>query len=399
MPIYKYKARNMSGEQLQDMYESDSLETLKKYLSEKGYFLVEATPQAAQISIGAGRRVTVKDMAIFCRQFAVILGAGIPVLQAVSILRDQTEKVRLKDALDTVCSELQKGRVLSDCMEDFPKLFPTFMRNMVKVGEMSGTLESVLMRLSAFYDRETAIRKKVKGAMTYPVILLVLAVGVVIFLMIGIIPMFTGVLGGMGAEMPAITRILIAISDFTKANLFMILAVILLISGGIYYYVRTPSGARFMDGLAISLPVLRDTTRKMMTSRFARSMGILLRSGIPVVEAIDIMSNLLGNRIIEERFAECRDKVRQGRGLAGPIKEIDIFPPLLIHMVAVGEKTGELDEMLDKTSEFFDSEVEESIDLLTSFIQPVMIIFLAAIICTVILAVMLPMTSIMESIQ
>lgn len=399
MAAFKYKARNLNGEVITGVHDAESLDHLKKYLGEKGFFVLEANKQATQITLGSGGKVTVKDLSILCRQFSVILGSGIPVLTAINILKEQTEKVKLKAVLEDVYSELQKGRILSDCMSSHERVFPLFMRNMVKVGEMSGTLEMVLLRLAEFYDRETAIRKKVKAAMTYPLILLVMAIGVVIFLMVGIIPMFSNVLGGMGAEMPGITRFMMSLSTFFIDNLLLIIVVLVASGGGIYYYIQTPSGMMMKDTLMISMPVVKNTTFKVMTSRFARSMSILLRSGIPVVESIDLMSNLLGNKVVESRFSDCRDKVKQGRGLAGPIKEINIFPPLLVHMVAVGEQTGELDEMLEKTSEFFDAEVEESVDTLTAFIQPVMIVFLAVIICAVILSVMLPLTSIMETIQ
>jgi type IV pilus assembly protein PilC len=399
MAIYKYKARNMDGQIITGEQEADSESALKQFFGEKGFFVISSDKQATQLSFGGGGRATMKDISILCRQFSVILGAGIPVLTAISILRDQTERKKLSAVLDEVHEDLQKGSILSEAMDKHERVFPSFMRNMIKVGEMSGTLESILDKLAVYYERETAIRKKIKSAMTYPIILLVLSLVVVIGLLVFIVPMFSGVLGSMGAEMPGITKFFIALSKFMTTNIIAIIVVIAAVVGGTYAFSQTNQGKFFIDKMMVSIPVIKTTTNKLITSRFARSMSILLKSGIPIVEAIEMMSALLGNRVVEERFVECKDKVKQGRGLAGPIKSINIFPPLLIHMVSVGEQTGELDSMLAKTSDFFDAEVEEAVTAMTAFIQPVMILFLAGIICSIILSIMLPMTSIMDAIS
>ncbi len=400
MPIYAYKAKNLKGEAIEGDYETITVDSLEYMLQEKGFFLVEAKRKGKEFTLGGlFGKINSKDIAVFCRQFAVIINSGITIVEAIGILKEQASKKRARDILEEVHGELQKGRVLSEAMLRYPEMFPEFMQNMVKVGEASGSLDTVLNRLADYYENDHKIRRKVKGAMTYPMILGILTVAVVILLMVLVLPMFAGVLTSMGGEMPLITRVLMAISNFMIENLLAIVAVTILVIVGISYWIKTESGRFRFDSLKMKLPVVKPTTIKVITARFARSMSILLKSGIPIINAMEIMGDLIGNKAVERRFIEAQEDIKEGKGIAGPMRRLEIFPPLLIHMIAVGESTGELDEMLGRTAGFFDEEVEESIEKMTAMIEPAMIIIMAAIIGLIILSVMLPMISIMSTVQ
>lgn len=400
MPVYIYSAKNLKGEALDGEFEAVSTEALEQMLRSKGYFIVESRVKGKEFEVsGLGGKINAKDIAVFCRQFAVIISSGITIVEAISILRDQASKKRMREILEDVHSELQKGRVLSEAITPYEDLFPEFMRNMIGVGEASGSLDIILNRLADYYENDFKIRRKVKSALTYPAILGVLTIGVVVLLMVAVIPMFSGMLSDMGGELPGITKVLIAISNFMVRYIWIMIALTIILAITFTSYVKTDKGRLWFDGVKIKIPVIKTTVLKTITARFARSMSILLKSGIPIVNAMEIIQHLIGNRAVEEKFSAAADDIQEGRGIAGPMRNLGIFPPLLIHMIVVGESTGELDEMLGRTAGFFDEEVEESIEKAVSMIEPAMIIVMAVIIGVIILSVMLPMLSLMETVN
>lgn len=400
MPTFQYKAKNLQGEVLNGIYEAVSQDALVFMLREKGYFLTDVTRQGKEVSFGnMFGNVTVKELAVFSRQFSVLINSGVTIVETVGILREQVEKKKLKDVLDIIHEDMQKGRVLSEAMSVFPDVFPDFMMSMIKVGEASGSLDMVLNRLADYYENDAKIRRKVRSAMTYPAILGVLTVGVLLLLLIKILPMFSDIMSSMGGEMPGITKVLMAMSAFLVENVLLVLFLMAALVVGFIYWRKTQGGKRLLDRMKLELPLIRKSVIKIITARFARSLAILLKSGIPIINAMDIIGELIGNVIVEERFVSCREEIKEGKGIAVPMQRLNLFPPLLIHMVAVGESTGELDEMLSRTAGFFDEEVEEAIERLTALIEPAMIIFMAAVVGTVILSVMLPMVSILTAVQ
>lgn len=399
MPTYAYKAKNLNGEELSGTYEVTDVDMLTAMLQEQGYFLVDVQQEGKALAVeDIFQRVTIKDIALFCRQYAVILSAGITIVDGIAILRDQIEKKKFKEVLEDVHEELQRGRVLSAALSDHPNIFPEFMLNMIQVGEASGTLDVIMNQLADFYEKENKIRRKIRTALTYPLILLFLIVGVVILLLVKVLPTFSGILQSMGGELPLLTKVLLGISNFVSRHLLMLTTITVFLIAVLSYLAQKSEVKYWLDSLKLKLPLLRKPTVKVITSRFARSMGILLKSGIPVITAIEIMSNLLGNRVAEHKFRACCEEVREGKGIAGPVKRVGLFPPLLIHMIAVGETTGELDEMLTRTAGFFDEEVEEAIDKLTAAIEPIMIIVMAVVVGSIVAAIMLPMVSIMNTV-
>jgi type IV pilus assembly protein PilC len=279
----------------------------------------------------------------------------------------------------------------------YDDLFPEFMQNMIKVGEASGALDTILYQLADYYDHDYKIKRKIKGAMTYPMILGVLTVSVIVLLMVAVIPMFSDMLSSMGGDLPGVTKVLVAVSNFMVDNIILLIVLTKFIIFGISYWLKTEKGRITFDGLKLKVAVVKTVVIKSITARFARSMSILLKSGIPIVNAMDIMKDLIGNRAVEQKFADATNEIQEGKGIAGPMRRLNIFPPLLIHMIVVGESTGELDEMLGRTAGFFDEEVEEAIEKAVSLIEPAMIIAMAAIIGVIIISVMLPMVSMMET--
>lgn len=400
MPVYTFRAKKLNGEELTGTQEFASLEVLKAMLSDQGFFLVDAQVKGKEYSFGELlKRVDMKDISLFCRQFSVILNAGIPIVEAIGILRDQVEKKKLRDTLEDVHDQLQRGNLFSSTLQAHPKVFPDFMRNMVEVGEASGTLDTIMISLAEYYEKENKLRRKIRGAMTYPAILLLLMVGVVTLLMVKVLPTFAGILQSMGGELPALTKLLMGMSDFMVRNIGLLLGLAALGIVGVRILAKSNEFRYRLDSLKLRVPVVKGTVVKVITARFARSMGILLRSGMPIIRAFEILNDLLGNRMVAQKFSECRDEVMEGKGISGSIRKMGVFPPMLIHMIEVGEATGQLDEMLTRTAGFFDEEVEEAIEKLTAMIEPAMIVIMAVVVGTVVMAMMLPMVSIMQSVR
>ena len=400
MATFVYKAKNLKGEELAGTYEGNSVEALELMLKDKGYFVIKASKQSAEVSLGNFfNKISAKQIAVFCRQFSVLINAGVTIVESIGILRDQMDNKQLQKVLAEMFEELQKGRVLSETMSDFPEAFPDFMMNMIKVGEASGSLDTILNRLADFYENDARIRRKVREAMTYPIILAVMTVGVVVLLLVKIIPMFSGILSELGGQLPLITKILVGVSDFLTGNFLLLTLIIVGFVVAFNAWKRTESGALAIDRLILRLPVVSSLTKKVITARFARSLAVLLQSGIAIIESMDIISDLIGNKAVEEKFIACQEEIREGKGISEPLKRLEIFPPLLIHMVSVGESTGELDDMLFRTAGFFDDEVEEAIVKMTTLLEPGMIVIMAAVVGVVILSVMLPMISVLNAVQ
>lgn len=401
MPEYSFKARSLAGEAWNGTLEADSQEALEFILNDKGYFSTSVKEKGQQgFSLTSlFERVDKRDLAVFCRQLAVIINSGVTIIEAIGILSEQVEKKFFKEVLRAVGDDVQKGKLLSQSMADYPDTFPEFLRNMIRVGEVSGTLDDIMNQLADYYENEERINRKVKSAMVYPIILAIMTVGVVTLLMVMVLPMFSDVLSEMGAQMPLITVVLMAISNFMVHYIIVILLAVVVIVLALVSYGRTPNGRLRFDAMKLTAPLFKTLTVKVITSRFARSMGILLKSGINIIYAMDIMCTLIGNRAVEQKFTYASEEVKQGRGIADSLDKLGVFPPLLIHMVGVGERTGELDQMLLRTSRFFDDEVDAAISKMTTFIEPVMIVLLGGIIGTILLSIFLPMLSIMNSIS
>ncbi len=397
MPVFQYKAKNLQGDIITGQQDALHIDEVKKSLLAKGYFLVETHQASKEFSFRVGQRVKLKDFVIFCSQFSILLDSGVTLIDSVDVLTHQTSSKMLATVLKEIHASLLKGVQFSDSIVNYPEIFPSFFVNMIRVGEATGSMDVVLFKLADFYENESKISKKIKSASLYPKLVVCAALGVIALLMVKVLPMFAGTLAEMGAELPKLTLVLMAISDFMVNNLVLLIGVAAGIGIVLSKFSNTKKGQFIFDGFKVSLPVVGDLTKKIVTAKFARSMGLLLQSGIPIVNAMEIMTNLIENAVVKLKFQKCCEDVKSGKSISNSLEGMDIFPKLLIHMVHTGEKTGKLDEMLNRTAQFFDSEVEHGVNQMITLIEPVLIISLAGIVGTILLSVMLPMMSIMEN--
>ena len=346
-----------------------------------------------------GGKVKLKDVAVFSRQFATMINAGLSLLRALSILETQTDNKVLAGVLTEVRQDVETGQSLSSAMGKRPDIFPPLMVNMTRAGEVGGFLDAVMLQIAENYEAEVKLRGKVKAAMTYPVVVFCIAILAVVGMLLFIVPVFAKMFLTLGGELPAPTKILIMMSDFLKvAAPFLIVG---LIAGYITLSrVKHKEGfRRFVDPLKLKIPVFGGLFQKIALSRFARNLGTMLASGVPILQSLDIVSETTGNTVVGDAVLDIQESVRNGESITGPLAGHDVFPPMVVQMMAVGEDTGALDAMLHKISEFYDQEVEATTEALTALIEPLMIAFLGGIIGSMIIALYMPIFKIFDLIK
>jgi type IV pilus assembly protein PilC len=399
MPVYQYRARNRLGEMITGSYETADKSDVVLMLKEKGCFPVFIEEQrdnnAYFLLKGFGRRVSFKDLAVFCRQFATVINAGISILASLDILRKQTENPRLRKTLENLFEEVQKGKSLSLVMAKHRDVFPELLVNMVEAGEVSGTLDRVMDRMAAHYEKEYKINQKVKNALVYPSLIAAVAIVVVVFLVTVVLPTFTSMFQQMGAVLPISTRVLMSISYFTRERWGIL---VVMLAGFIFamrWYSNTRDGREFFDTLKLKLPVIGNVNKRVVTARFARTLGTLMSSGIPLLQGIEVTKKVVGNTAVLKGMEGLEQEIRGGRGLAEPLKRIDVFPPMLTHMVRIGEDTGTLDYILEKTADFYDDEVEGAVNRMTTLLEPAIILAMAVVVAFIVISIVLPMFDMM----
>ncbi|CAN5522074.1 type II secretion system F family protein [soil metagenome] len=403
MPVYEYSVRDRTGRLITGKEESASDRDLAVSLREKGYFIAEIkAPKSglnADIKLPAwlnlGGKVNLRDVSLFSRQFATVINAGLPVVQSLAILQRQANKNGLKEALKKVREDVETGLPLSEALAKYPKIFNKLYVYLVRAGEVSGNLDGILERVAAYQEEQQALRGKLKSAMTYPVVVLVIALGVTYFLLTGIVPQFAGILEQLGGELPFITRILIVISDFLRFQGWLLLPMIV---GGVFglgAYYRTNNGRHVIDRLLLKLPVLGPLVQKTAIASFSNTFGLLLKSGVNIIEAIEITKGKAGNVIGEDVLDEAMQAVQRGEQLSRPLEGHPlVFPPLVTSMIAIGEETGAVDTMLEKIAHFYEREVNAAVESLTAALEPMMIVFLGGIVGFIVAGMFLPMFAI-----
>jgi len=335
--------------------------------------------------------IKLQDISRFTRQFSAMVSAGLPLVQCLDVLGAQTESQELGAAIRQVSADIQGGNNLADSMAKFPKAFNSLYCNMVAAGEQSGNLDGVLTRLAEYQEKADALRRKIKGAMTYPAVVAVVAAGATVAMLAFVIPTFAQMFIDMGGSLPAPTKVVMALSDMLLAYWWaMIIVIVVSITAFLQYY-KTPKGHINIDKLKLKLPVFGDLERKSSVSRFAQTLSTLLSSGVSIIEALTITAKTAGNKILEIGIMRTVDKIQGGLSISEPLAETGVFPPMVIHMISVGEKTGDLSGMLKKVSEFYQEEVDAAVEALTSVIEPIMIVILAVIIGGMLIAMYLPM--------
>lgn len=394
MALYTYVAMDISGNRISGEMDAYNKEDLTELLNRKGYVLLT---QRKKVSLAEqfSKKINSKDIIILSRQLSVMVSAGISIQEAIHLLADGTEKKVIKDNLLNIYDDLKAGYPLSEAMRR-RDIFDEFMIGMVKVGEFSGAFDDVMKRVADFYEKDGKIRSSVKSALIYPILLCVMAIAVVIYLLVKIIPTFEGMFSSQGAELPALTRAVTAASDFLVENWILLLSGVVVLVVLAVMYVRSPKGRYKTHGFLLKLPVVGKLIIKLSTSRFARCMDILMKSGVTLVQSFELMDSMLSNLVIREKFHLCKEGVMAGYSYASSLKRVGYFPAMLISMVIVGETTGSLAEVFDKTSDFFDDEATAAIKMMITMIEPIILIFIGLAVTIIILSIMLPMVDMLS---
>jgi type IV pilus assembly protein PilC len=400
MPTYKYVAVDLRKKKYKGIFIADDENDLAVQLTKQNLYLVSSsiykggTPSAF-FTLGTGG-VKLSELTTFCRQFSIMISTGIPLLGCIDSLKEQPYSAYFRSILQVVSEDVKSGSMLSAALDKHKKVFPNFFRSMVHIGEASGKLDKVLVALADYYESDSAIKRKVKGAMAYPSMLALMTVGIVILMLAFIVPTFRETLSQLEVEATGITAIVYNISDFLLEWWTTIVALVIVVGGGLFLFAKTSMGRHVIDVLKIKLPLIGRVQINMITARFARAFSLLLESGMDMAAALDTISIILGNTYVEKRFNEAAEDVRHGMSLTNAFQRQKLFPQMLLQMIAIGEKTASLENVLNRSCAFFDDEVETSLNSLTSKIQPTMLCIMGAVIGTLFIAVYSPMLSIMN---
>lgn len=402
MQKYKYTAVNLQKQKIRGTFIANDENDLAAQLAKQSLFLISAkaysndTPSAF-FQLSVGNSVSLAELTTFCRQFSIMQNTGIPILDCLDILRNQSYSGYFKKLLQVIYEDVKSGLLLSDALDKHKKIFPHFFRSMVRVGELSGKMEMVFSSLADYYESDKTIKAKVKSALSYPMMLLGMTVGVVILMMLVVVPTFRTTMSQMDVPIAGITKVVYDMSDFMLAYWKLMLGGIVLLVLSIVLANRTESGAFFFDKLKMHLPIVKGIQRSMFTARFARAFGLLLSSGMDLNTAMDAVEVIIGNRYMKRKFHDAAESVRQGMSMTVAFETYKLFPSMMNQMVTIGERTGTLDEVLMRSCLFFDNQVETTLNSMTSKIQPIMLMLMGGIIGTLFIAVYSPILSIMTS--
>ena len=399
MPVFEYTARTSSNQIQKGQVELPSKEEVSAYLRKNRMALVSVREAPKQIKLSFGGGVKTRDIVIFTRQFATMINAGLPLVQSLTILAQQTENQTLKDVTKAVVYDVESGNTLADAFAKHPKAFTDLYVNMVAAGEAGGILDTILLRLATFLEKNDALVRKVKSAMVYPAVIMSVAGIAVTVLLIFVIPTFQTMFASVNMELPLPTRIVIGMSSFLIGFWWAIILGIAVIIFGIRKWYATPQGKKQGDTLLLNAPILGDMLRKSAVSRFTRTLGTLISSGVSILDGLEITAKTSGNRVIHDAVMASRQSIAGGETIAAPLERSKVFPPMVISMIAVGEQTGGLDEMLSKIADFYDEEVDVAVGALLSLMEPVMIVVLGVIVGGMVIAMYLPIFDMMNAVQ
>lgn len=393
MARFKYEGRDRKKIRTGYVTSSNRREAVQK-LREDGIRVIdirEVPVGALQKDITFGNPVKRDQFIMFLRQFSTLMRAGVTIVDAVKILSQQVESKQLRKTLAEIESELRKGNALSDSLAKYPKIFEPLTVNLVKAGELSGNIDDALDRLATHYDKAYQTRQKVISAMSYPVVVGFLAIGVVIFLLSTIVPMFVDMFQGFGGELPLVTQLVMGASRFTVQYWYLLVLFALGFVGTIWLMKKSPQGRMMLDTLVLKIPIFGKLLQKSALARLTRTLSSLFTSSVPILQAMTMTEKVVGNAVMSKVLLASRDSLERGGSLTAPMKKHWAFPPLIPHMIAIGEQTGSLDHMLAKVAEFYEKEVEAETDRLKALIEPLMIVVLATLVGTIVLAIMMPM--------
>jgi type IV pilus assembly protein PilC len=401
MPLFEYTAKNsQTGQIMKGQREAESQDEVVRYIRNNRMILVSIREAPKSINISFGKKaITTRDLVIFTRQFATMINAGLPLVQSLNILAQQTENKSLAEVTRTVVYDVEAGNTLADALAKHPKAFPDLFVNMVAAGEAGGILDTILLRLATFLEKNDALIRKVKGAMVYPAVIFSVAGIAISILLIFVIPTFQAMFASVNMELPLPTRVVIGLSEFLIGYWWALIAAVGVGLFAMRQYYQTESGRRNLDAGLLAAPVLGDLLRKSAVSRFTRTLGTLISSGVSILDGLEITAKTAGNRVVHDAVMESRQSIAGGETIAGPLEKSKVFPPMVISMISVGEQTGGLDEMLSKIADFYDEEVDVAVGALLSLLEPIMIVVLGVLVGGMVVAMYLPIFDMMNAVQ
>ncbi len=399
MPVFEYSGKTVGGAPVSGVIDGRNVDEVKRFLRRQRIIIssIKKKPKSLNIYIGVG--VKSVEITRFTRQLATMIEAGLPLVQCLTILSEQTSNPRFAKIIGDVRDSVSAGNTFAAALGKHKSVFNQLYISMIEAGEVSGALETILKRLADYREKNEAIIRKVKGALVYPIVITVASIGMAWFMLTFIIPVFAGLFEGLNAELPALTRFVVSLSGFVRSNVWLFILFVIALVVSYKLGRRNPSIHYQMDKLSLSIPVFGELLKKTAIARFCRTLGTLLESGVNLVEALNVTGRSAGNLVIENAVKKAILGISEGESMTAPLKETGVFPPMVVQMIAVGEKTGSIDTMLAKIASFYDEEVDAAVSALTALIEPIVIIFLGGVVGTLLISMYLPMFDIIGQIK
>jgi type IV pilus assembly protein PilC len=399
LPVFTYKGRTLGGTQVAGELKAKNRGELERVLRSRKVLVSQVSTKSSQIRLRIGTGIKKVHISRFTRQFATMIGAGLPMVQCLEILSQQMESAELRRVIGEVREGVQAGTTLSEALSRHKKVFDNLYVNMVDAGEIGGALDVILGRLATYREKADALARKVKGAMIYPAVVMTVAIGVTFIMLTYIVPVFAKMFSGLGAELPGPTRFILSLSAFLRGNLLTGVVLLVLLIVAYRVYSKTDQGRLNIDKVKLRIPLIGDLIRKSSIAKFSRTLATLISSGVPILDALEITARASGNRVIHDAIKRSVLSIAEGETITQPLKQCGVFPPMVTQMISVGEKTGGLDDMLSKIADFYDEEVDAAVAALTSVIEPVIIVFMGIVIGGILIAMYLPMFEIIGKIR
>jgi len=403
MPTFIWEAKTKAGESRSGMMDAKSAAEAEQRIKGMGLIPEKVKRKAIEIHLPrlAFGGVSVKDLVVFTRQFSTMIDAGLPLVQCLDILATQSDNPALKKILLDIKETVESGSTLADALKKHPKVFDDLFVNMVSAGEIGGILDTILNRLAIHMEKSMKLRKKVKGAMVYPICILIVAVGVLLVLLYYVIPVFEKMFADFGSRqaLPAVTQNIIDFSQWMRRNWYFVMGFLAGVPVGIHYFKKWPRGREMWDAFWLKVPLFGPLFRKVAVAKFTRTLGTMISSGVPILDALNIVARSAGNKVVEKAVYFAREKISEGKTMADPLMQSKVFPPMVTQMIAVGESTGALDQMLGKIADFYDDEVDATVDALTSMLEPLMLVLLGGMVGYFLIAMYLPIFSLANAVQ
>lgn len=396
MPKFRWKGKDSNGVEVSGVMVADSKEVVTLQLRRQKITPIKVSVSLKDLEIkipGLGERITERDVVVFTRTFATMVDAGLPLVQCLEILAEQTENPRFSKAIQDIGQSVESGSTYADALRKHPKIFDDLYCNMVEAGETGGILDTILNRLAGYMEKSISLKRQVRSALVYPSVIVAVALGVVVFLMYAVVPTFEEIFTSLGATLPLPTQVTIAMSKFVQNNIVLIIALIIGGVIGFRYLRKTDKGLKMTDAMLLKMPIFGLLLRKVAVAKFTRTLSTLIASGVPILEGLEITAKTSGNKIIEDAILKTRVSISEGKTISEPLAATEVFPPMVTQMIAVGETTGALDSMLEKIADFYDEEVDITVQNLTQLLEPAMMVFLGVSVGFIVISMYMPMFS------